>query len=385
MARPFLVAALGLGLVVAAAGGAVASANVAAPRLQVVAGNLDNPRKLFVAPDGSVYVVLAGVGGNKGSQSCLQTCVGETGSVVRVAGGSVKPVLTGLGSHALPGGRDAEGPVAALPSGSQLVVLMQDMEINAKGVNQVGLPNAGELLTSPPGKVAPHVIADLAAYEAAHNPDHGAGPGPSYAQPSIDSDPYGFVPFHGGYAVIDAAGNDLLQVSPSGKVSLLAVFPTQSIHLTAAERKQHRPTAPPVLPVQSVPSALAVGPDGALYVGELTGWPYRIGSARVWRVVPGKKPTVFASGFTNISDLAFAGKDMLVLEVASKGLQNPASTGAVIRVSPGGKRTVLASTGLVFPTGIAVSKGWIYVSNYGTYPGTGPAPHGELVRLRSSG
>ena len=383
MARPFLVAALGLGLVGAAVGGAVASAQVDAPRLQVVAGNLDNPRKLFVAADGSVYVVLAGVGGNKGSQGCLQTCVGETGSVVRVAGGAVKPVLTGLGSHSLPGGRDAEGPVAAMPSGSQLVVLMQDMQINSKGVNEVGLPNAGELLTSPPGKVAPHVIADLAAYEAAHNPDHGAGPGPSYAQPSIDSDPYGFVPFRGGYAVVDAAGNDLLQVSPAGKVSLLAVFPTQAIRLTAAERKQHRPPAPAVLPVQSVPTALVVGPDGALYAGELTGWPYRIGSARVWRVVPGRKPTVFASGFTNISDLAFDGQDLLVLEIASKGIQNPASTGAIIRVAPGGKRTVLASTGLVFPTGIAVARGWIYVSNYGTYPATGTGPHGELVRLRA--
>jgi hypothetical protein len=383
MARPFLVAALGLGLVVAAAGGAVASARVGSPRLQVVAKNLDNPRKLFVAADGSVYVVLAGVGSNTGSQVCLQTCVGETGSVIRVSDGKVEPVLTGLGSHALPGGRDAEGPVAAMPSGKQLVVLMQDMQINAKGVNEIGLPNAGELLTSAPGKLDAHTIADLAAYEAQHNPDHGAGPGPTYAQPSIDSDPYGFVPFHGGYAIIDAAGNDLLQVTPDGKVSLLAVFPTQSIRLTPTERKQHRPTAPPVLPVQSVPSAIAVGPDGALYVGELTGWPYRIGSARVWRVVPGKKPTVFARGFTNIGDLAFDGKDMLVLEIASKGVQNPASTGALIRVSPGGKRTVLASTGLIFPTGVAVGKGWIYISNYGTYPGSGPAPHGELVRIRS--
>src|SRR5262245_50516761 len=119
--KRLLVAAggIGLGLVVAVSGGsASASARVDAPRLQVVASNLDNPRKLFVAPDGSVYVVLAGVGGNKGSQSCLQTCVGETGSVVRISDGAVKQILTGLGSHSLPGGRDAEGPVAAMPSGS---------------------------------------------------------------------------------------------------------------------------------------------------------------------------------------------------------------------------------------------------------------------------
>lgn len=377
------VALLGLALCVTAAGATATALGAKAPRLQVVARNLDNPRKLYLAPGGVVYVVLAGVGGNKGTQSCLTTCVGETGSVVKVAKGVVMPVLTGLGSQSLPGGRDAQGPVAARPSGSKYVVLMQDMQIDSKGVNKVGLQHAGDLLTSPAGKLSGTVIADLAAYEAGHNPDHGAGPGPSYAQPSIDSDPYAFVPFRGGYAVVDAAGNDLLQVSPAGKVSLLAVFPTQRIRLTAAERRQHRPTAPPVLPVQSVPSALTVGPDGALYVGEFTGWPYRIGSARVWRVVPGKKPTVFASGFTNISDLAFDGRDLLVLELASKGLQNPASTGRLIRLAPGGKRTVLASSGLVMPTGLAVGGGWIYISNYGTYPAAGPPPHGELVRIRA--
>ncbi len=164
---------------------------------------------------------------------------------------------------------------------------------------------------------------------------------------------------------------------------MLAVFPTHRIALTSRERKQHRPTAPPALPVQSVPSSLAVGPDGALYVGEFTGWPYRVGSARVWRVLPGKKPTVFASGFTNIADLAFDGRDLIVLELASKGLQNPASTGTLMRLGSNGTRTVLASTGLVEPTGLAVAGGWIYVSNYGTYPAVGAGPHGELVRIRA--
>jgi hypothetical protein len=72
-----------------------------------------------------------------------------------------------------------------------------------------------------------------------------------------------------------------------------------------------------------------------------------------------------------------------VLEIASKGIQDPASTGELIRLSAGGKRTVLASTGLNFPTGVAVGKHWIYISNFGTYPGTGPAPNGELVRIPS--
>ena len=376
------IALLALALCVIPTGGRALAADTKAPRLQVVARNLDNPRKLFVASDGVIYVVQAGSGGNKGKQLCLRTCVGETGSVVKVAHSVVTPVLTGLGSQSLPGGQDAQGPVAAMPAGSRYVVLMQDMQINSRGVNQVGLPNAGDLLSSPGGKLSATLIADLAKFEAEHNPDHGAGPGPSYAQPSIDSDPYGFVPFRGGYAVVDAAGNDLLQVDPTGK------FPC-----SPSSRRTGSPSHPGsassiVRPLPGATSAigaeLAGGRPGRR---PLRGRVHRLAiPGRICTGVarpPGKKPTVFASGFTNIADLGFDGRDLIVLELASKGLQNPASTGTLMRLGSNGTRTVLAATGLVEPTGLAVAGGWIYVSNYGTYPAVGAGPHGELVRIRA--
>ena len=136
--------------------------------------------------------------------------------------------------------------------------------------------------------------------------------------------------------------------------------------------------------VQSVPTSVTVGPDGALYVGELTGVPFAPGKARIWRVVPGKRPSLYASGFTNISDLAFDGKNLLVLEIAARGLLDRYSPGALIRLRPAAKRTVLATAGLVDPTGLAVGNGSIYISNYGTYRGTGSGPHGELVSLPAS-
>ncbi len=352
-----------------------------AVHLHVVATGLDNPRKLVVAPEGSVYVVEAGRGANGKTTRCLRSCVGRTGSVVRVAGGKVTPVVTGLGSFALPGGQDAEGPVAVALQGSRYLVLMQDMQIDSHGVNKIGLLHAGELFTAGAGTVKGRTIAKLASFEAAHNPDHGAGPGPRFGQPPIDSDPYAFVSYRGGFAVVDAAGNDLLWVKPDGAISVLAVFPVDNVRLTAAERRFFRPAAPAVLPVQAVPSCVAVGPDGALYVGAFTGWPYRVGSARVWRVVPGKAPTVYASGFTNISDLAFAGHDLLVLELATRGLLDPTSPGALIRVSPNGARAVIASAGLISPTGLAVGAKSIFISNDGASPSTGPGPHGELVSL----
>jgi hypothetical protein len=350
------------------------------PKLQVVANDLNNPRKISVGTDGALYVVEAGSGSNVGTQRCLRSCVGHTGAVVRIAGGKVARVVTGLGSYSVPGGQEAEGPVAARASGSHYVVLMQDMQLDPRGRNELGLVHAGDLLTTPPGVVSASTLASFGPFEAKHNPDHGAGPGPSYAQPSIDSDPYGFVPYRGGYAVVDAAGNDLLWVTPSGAIKVLAVFPTRPVELTAAERRQHRPRAPAVLPVQSVPSAVTVGPDGALYVGEFTGWPYRSGTARVWRVEPGTKPAVYADGFTNISDLAFAGKDLLVLELSSSGILG-GEQGALIRIGPGGRKTLIASRGLVAPSGLALAGGYIYIANYGTSPAAGVGPHGQLVRF----
>lgn len=361
---------------------ALPASGSAAPKLKVVASDLSNPRKIFVASDGAVYVAEAGTGGNTSSHRCLSSCVGGTGDIVRIQGGKETRVVTGLGSYSVPGGQEAQGPAAVVVgSNGDFDVLMQDMQIDANGNNKVGLPHAGELLSTSAGKLDAHTIAKLAQFEATHNPDHGAGPGPKYAQPSIDSDPYALVAYRGGFAVADAAANDLLWVKPDGSISVLAVFPTQAIRLTAKERAFLRPTPPPVLPIQSVPSSVTVGPDGALYVGELTGFPYRIGSARVWRVVPGKKPAVYAKGFTNIGDLAFHGRDLLVLELANKGLMNPASTGELIRVAPGGKQTVVLTQGLSFPTGLAVGGGRIYISNYGTSIASGAPPHGELVSI----
>ena len=355
-------------------------------KLRVVASHLNNPRKLFLGDEGALYIVEAGTGGR---DTCLgtgsnTTCVGLTGSITKVANGTKKRVLTGLWSGARRDRQQAQGPADVIVRGSSYLVLLQDSSIDRRGVNSLGRDGAtaGDLVSSPPGTASPAVMVNFAAFEAANNPDRGRGPGARFGSPPIDSDPYAFTAYRGGYAVVDAAGNDLLWVKPDGSVSVLAVFPTQTEKLTKANAKAIG--APPSLTsisVQSVPSSVAVGPDGALYVGELTGVPFAPHSARVWRVVPGGKPTVYASGFTNISDLAFAGRNLLVLELSTKGLLAGRSPGALIRVGPGGARKVIASDGLLYPTGLAVGNGSIYISNNGLFPGTGAGPQGEVVSL----
>lgn len=374
-------------LVIWVAAAVAASAGVGGPKLKVVAANLNNPRKLFVAPGGAVYVVEAGTGGH---DKCLGTgasrvCIGLSGSVTRMAGGAQKRVLKGLWSGAATDQQRAQGPADFLVRDGTYYVLLQDASIDSVGANQLGPDGAtaGDLISTPPGKATPTVIANLAAFEAAHNPDHGAGPGAKFGAAPIDSNPYAFTSYRGGFAVADAAGNDLLWISPKGAISVLAVFPTQTERLSRAIGKKIG--APPTMTsliVQSVPTSVVAGPDGALYVGELTGVPFRPGAARIWRIA-GKKLTLYASGFTNISDLAFDGKNLLVLEIDSRQL-DPKSPGALIRLAPDGTRSVVASAGLVAPTGLAVGNGSIYISNYGVYPGTGAGPHGEVVSLPAS-
>ena len=374
---PALLVALLAGLALAV----LAAAAPAGDRLQGVARNLDNPRKLFVGDDGALYVVEAGRGGRDRcfGPARARTCVGLTGAIARVANGRVSRVVTRLWSGARPDGSRAQGPADALLRGKSYVILLQNGAITPQGANYLGPDGAvaGDLVSTPAGKAAPAVIVNLAAFEAARNPDRGAGPGAKLGSPAIDSNPYAFVPYRGGYAIADAGGNDLVRVGPQGDVSALAVFPTRRTRLTRELAAQTGNPRLRSITVQSVPSSVAVGSDGALYVGELTGWPFTRGSARVWRVTRDGRKRVYASGFTNVVDLAFDGKDLLVLEMASNGLLDPGSPGRLVRVAPDGRRTVLAQKGLVAPTGVAVAPGGaIYVSNHGT------SPDGEVVRLR---
>jgi hypothetical protein len=65
-----------------------------------------------------------------------------------------------------------------------------------------------------------HQVADLGAFEIAHNPD-GLHPG--------ESDPYGVLALNHQRVIADAAANDLLSVSDTGAISVLAVFPERTV------------------------------------------------------------------------------------------------------------------------------------------------------------
>jgi hypothetical protein len=213
-------------------------------------------------------------------------------------------------------------------------------------------------------------IADVAAHEAKHDP--AGGP--------VDSNPYAVLAEPDGLVIADAGGNDLLKVAPDGTISTLAVFPNRQVTAPSSLKMP----AGALMPMEPVPNSITRGPDGAYYVGELTGFPFPVGGAHVMRLVPGKAPTIYAEGFTNIIDLAFDRKgNLYVLEIVKDGLrfaeQGGSMTGALIRITPDGGRTTVLTDGLVAPAGLAVGPdGAVNVSNYGVF--TGKAVEAERRR-----
>ena len=122
-----------------------------------------------------------------------------------------------------------------------------------------------------------------------------------------------------------------------------------------------------------MPTTVVLGPDGAYYVGQLTGFPFQPGSANIFRVSPdGGIPTVALSGFTNIISIAFGPNGALyVLEISKNGLLSGDPTGALFKVQHG-VRTELAAGQLSMPGGLAIaSDGTIYVTNWSVLAGGG--------------
>jgi sugar lactone lactonase YvrE len=318
-----------------------------------VAQGLDSPRGLAFAPDGSLFVAESGRGG---TGPCFTgpeggtVCFGRTGAVTRVKNGWQERVITRLPSIADQGaGTNAIGPsdVAFHGNGKPYITV----GLGADPALRNELPKLGKDASGWLLRGDRHGdwwnIADVAGYEARVNPDEGVP----------DSNPNSVVATGNGQVVADAGGNSLVRVAQNGRITTLATFPARIVG---------------GIPMQSVPTSVVRGPDGAYYVGELTGFPFAPGAARVYRVVPGNAPTIYAEGFTNIIDLGF-GKDgkLYVLEIATNGLLSGDPTGALIRVGGDGSQHIVMSDGLTAPGGLAFKGHAAYVSNCGTCAGTG--------------
>lgn len=338
----------------------------------VVASGLDNPRNLAWGPDGHLLVAEAGITPSlcESTGSTTKYCYGLTGEISDISSGTPVPIVTGLAS----------------------IINSEEEVLGADGLAYVH----GQLyttVTQSPEVVPPGLPADLTTeletqYGALLNETDGrirvvANPGNvdyywSQAHQSLGAsptdfpaaNPYGLTPKPGGgFYLVDSGSNTLDSVDRRGNVHVLAFIP----HTSAG--------------TDAVPTCVAVGPEGSVYIGEITGFGNSATAANVYRYEPRNGSlTVWQSGFSAINGCGFAANgDFYVTELDTTGFP-PAGNpdGAVIQISHNGTRTVLGAGQLFAPGGfLADPDGSIYVSNHSLMwpPGTGSSTGGEVVRI----
>jgi hypothetical protein len=365
------VLALIAALAVTAATPAAAAADV---DVEVVASGLDNPRHVAIGPHGDIYVAEAGRGGDPAtSRSCFDSaegpsCTGATGAVTRIERrhGDQERIVTGLASFAPAGGGSAIGPHGIFAAGHSVYVTNGGPTAPTRGEPPAVVLRDPTLTAEEPvsrlfGRVLEieddgdvDSVADVWAFERANNPDAAVG------NALVDSNPVDVLADARRLLVPDAGGNTLLRVSRRGRISVLSLFPNVDTPGPGGG----------IIPMQAVPTGVVLGPDGAYYVSQLTGFPFPVGGSRVFRVDrdTGER-TDYATGFTNVIDLDF-GRDgtLYVLEIDRDSFLGPSTDGGLWKVPPGGgtpERIGLPAGTLTEPGGIAVGwRGRLFASNH---------------------
>lgn len=345
-----------------AAGSASAQDGHDPTSVTTVATGLDNPRLLSFGSHGGLYVAEAGTGGDGSDGACVgsaeggQACFGTTGAISRVRHGRTRRLVTGLPSLAGADGSAALGPADVQVHGHRYLVsigLGNDPAVRRNAEMPRAARKLATLLTGRLGRPQQRVVADLGRFEEKYDP---VGDVP-------DTDPTGFTFVQGGVAVTDSGGNDLLRVDRHGRITPLAVFPDRIVGF---------PTPSDRFPMQAVPTSVVTGPDGALYVSQLTGFPFPVGAANIYRVVPGREPTVYASGLTNVTDLAWSHGRLYAVQIADTGLAaagDALPVGSLVAIVKGAPRTVAGQ--LQAPYGVAIKGESAYVTTCAVCPGAG--------------
>lgn len=323
------------------------------------------------------------------------------GSILLVHGAEVQEIRKGAVEHV------ADIPVSTPPDQQARGLFATANGVAAVGRGSFFVSTGGGDLALESGiwhvsRGQVRLVGDIHAFETDHDPDALEGPqwkdqrceqaGPFTAGPQ--SNPYHVAALGGDTALVgDAAGNSVLAVSKDGDVDWVAVVTPPVADGSASTDPADWLTNPnatyPDLDcyAQPVPTSVAIGPDGAYYVGELTGSSAdqpagATGVSRVWRIEPGARHVVCPSeactplltGLTAVIDLAFGPDGHLYvaeynLAGGLMGLFGGPTAGDLLECDVDTGTCDVAAADLTLPSALAFDKRgdlWLLTNNIGT-------------------
>ncbi len=314
----------------------------AGPAYTVVVGGLHSPRGLAFGPGDRLYVAEAG--GVAGHSSAIDEIVNPAS-----AHASLRVIASGFSSTSEVG---VDG-ISVQGNGSIYAITGESVPSDGAGFGTL-------FKVTPSGNVK--AVADIGTPNYTWTGDHPElDPGSQYP----DSNPYGVLALPSHTYVVDAGANTLTEVLANGQVKILAYFDN---NITA----------------DSTPTAVVLGPDGALYVGVLALVDsFAFGpSAKIYRIpiadlpVDGSVAMIGAeqewtTGLSPINGMAFGPDGSLyVAEIFAHS--NPQNImGDVVKIPFNDPSSHISLTGdsLPFPGGVAVARdGTVYAVGGAVFP-----------------
>lgn len=343
-------------LVVAAAfpAGAQNATPVTADGVTVVASGLTNPRGFTWGGDGTLYLALAGTGGETPATidgAEIGVYGGPTSSVVTIEDGCAVPLVEGIPSG---NWRDA-----GWIWGAHDVAFLDDQLyiLSAGGGIDFGNPDQPTGLLRVEADGSTTVVADISAWAPQNLP--------------------GFIPpdYNPSGSLYDLeAGTDRLWITEAVGGLIITVTPDGTITLVADVSEGHL-----------VPTGMAIAPDGGVYVGFLTAIPYTDATSKVIHVAPDGTVTDYWTGLTAVTDLVVGPDGMLyAAEMSTGNTEEPPfltpNSGRIVRMTgPDSLEDVVI--GIDAPAYFAFgSDDALYLTTPAFAPDAGVG-HGDLLRI----
>jgi len=233
------------------------------------------------------------------------------------------------------------------------------------------------------------IIGDIETYTLGDWPDGDPGQAPDWIDFRCEppggytagpqTNPYHLMALSGSEVLLaDAAGNTLLYIKKNGTIEIVATFDPINDPDTGIPLVQFPLEDGTECPVEPVPTSVAVGDDGAYYVGELTGTTAENlagsaspeGLASVWRIESGSRDitcpsdncTKAVTGLNSVIDLEFGPDGYLyVVEFDKNGffpavVFNDLGFGTIKKCDVSADSCEIVEGGLVLPGAITFDK-----------------------------